>query len=161
MGDKRVGVSLVGMLRGSKSLSASGSNQYEYAYYPYPAYRDGHNYRDFYYGVGRTEGASDTRYDNGYKQGGKPNDPALEKSSKSEGNYGAYMSGHGKVECCPLVVKPLVLLAILAALAAATAFLNVLITMNLGRRKRRKRRSLGEGWQESLVASFHRGRERE
>ena len=57
--------------------------------------------------------------------------------------YGSY-TGYGhhghKKECCPLVVKPLVFLALLGSLAAATAFLNVLITMNIGRKRRRRRR---------------------
>ncbi len=49
-----------------------------------------------------------------------------------------------KTECCPLVVDPLALTAVLGFIAAATAFLNVAITMNIvGRRKRRKR-SIGE-----------------
>ncbi len=60
----------------------------------------------------------------------------------STGEFGGYGGGHEK-ECCPLVVKPLVLVALLGSLAAATAFLNVLITMNIGRRRRR-RRSLQE-----------------
>ncbi len=58
-------------------------------------------------------------------------------------NRADYGYGHGhKKECCPLVVKPLVVLATLGAIAAATAFFNVLITMNIGRKRRRRRRSL-------------------
>ena len=52
-------------------------------------------------------------------------------------------SGYGghKLACCPLVVDPLTLFALLGFIAAATAFLNVLITMNIMApgRKRRKR----------------------
>lgn len=76
----------------------------------------------------------------------------------SEGNYGGY-SGHGyghsgyghghsgggyghKEKCCPLVIDALCLAAILGALAGATVFLNTAITMNLGRRRRRKREVL-------------------
>ncbi len=56
------------------------------------------------------------------------------------GSLSGFGSGHGKVTCCPLVVKPLVILALLGGIAAATAFFNVLITMNImGRRRRRKR----------------------
>ena len=66
-------------------------------------------------------------------------------------DYGGY--GHEeKKECCPLVIKPLVLLALLGTLAAATAFLNVLITMNIGRRKRRRRSSpVGSSSSSALV----------
>ena len=53
--------------------------------------------------------------------------------------YGA-ASGHGD-DCCPLVVDPLTLFALLGFLVAATYFLWVAITMNVmgGRRRRRKR----------------------
>ncbi len=49
-------------------------------------------------------------------------------------------SGGGKyVDCCPLVVDPLTLLSLIAGIAAATAFLNVAITMNIVGKKRKKR----------------------
>ena len=50
----------------------------------------------------------------------------------------ASRSGHGGgLDCCPLVVDPFLLITILGAIAAATFFLNVLITMNITRRKKR------------------------
>ena len=55
------------------------------------------------------------------------------------GSYG-HSGGYGhKLQCCPLVVDPLTFTALLGAIVAGTAFLNVLITMNImaaGRRKR-------------------------
>ncbi len=41
--------------------------------------------------------------------------------------------------CCPIVVDPFCVLAILALIAFFTYILNIAITMTLGRRKRRKR----------------------
>ena len=49
----------------------------------------------------------------------------------------AAASGGG--DCCPHVVDPLFYGAILAGIAAAVYFINIEITMNLRRRKRRKR----------------------
>jgi len=77
------------------------------------------------------------------------------------GGYSGY--GHEK-KCCPLVIKPLVFLSLLAGIAAGTAFLNVLITMNVMRR-RRKRREIGPGVdaeskvtvKELLYQTFHQG----
>lgn len=52
--------------------------------------------------------------------------------------YGHHGHGHGyKLECCPLVVDPLTLAAILGFLAAATALLALVISASLGRRKKR------------------------
>ncbi len=48
-------------------------------------------------------------------------------------------SGYGHDDCCPLVVDPLTLVAILGAIAAATFFLNTAITMNIPPPRRRKR----------------------
>ena len=62
-------------------------------------------------------------------------------------------SGHGgggshyelsDPECCPLVVDPLTLGALLAFTAAATALLGTLITTSLGRRKKRSDGSYGQ-----------------
>lgn len=47
-------------------------------------------------------------------------------------------SGYGHKDCCPLVVDALTLLTLLAGIAAATAFLYILITMNITGRKRRE-----------------------
>ena len=55
-------------------------------------------------------------------------------------SYGTRSGGyHHHEPCCPLVVDPLTLTAILGAIAAATAFFNVLITMNISGGRRRKR----------------------
>ena len=55
-------------------------------------------------------------------------------------NFGA-SSGSGS-DCCPPVVDPLLVMALLGFIAAATYFLQSLITMNLmGRRKKRSIRS--------------------
>jgi len=66
------------------------------------------------------------------------------------------LSGYGhKVECCPLVVKPLVVLSLLGLLAFATFFLNILITMNITMRRRRRRRKRTVA--ETLSDLAHRG----
>ena len=80
---------------------------------------------------------------NGYGHDYDYHDPYGDhKPEKYGGSFDHY--GHEKKECCPLVIKPLVFLALLGTLAAATAFLNVLITMNIGRKRRRRRRRSGE-----------------
>ncbi len=56
------------------------------------------------------------------------------------GGYGAY---NEKKDCCELVVDPLTFALLAAAIVGGTAFLNTLISMNLGR-KRRRRRSGGD-----------------
>ncbi len=69
-------------------------------------------------------------------------------TSHGGGHAVASLSGHGSVhsgggygssdpECCPLVVDPLTLAALLGFIAAATALLQPLITMSLRRRKKR------------------------
>ncbi len=70
------------------------------------------------------------------------NSVASDKSYASQ-DYG-YGGGYGHVrhECCPLVVDPLTVAALLSFIAGGTAFLNVQITMILGR-KRRKRGTVG------------------
>ena len=58
------------------------------------------------------------------------------------GGYGGHghHSGYGKKkECCPLVVDPLTLAALLGSIAVATFFLNTLITMNISKKRRRRR----------------------
>lgn len=48
-------------------------------------------------------------------------------------------SGMGMLPCCPLVVDPLTLTAILGLIAGFSAFLANLISVSLGRRKRKRR----------------------
>ncbi len=83
-----------------------------------------------------------------YDDGGSPD--------HAKGAFSGY--GHSKVICCPLVVKPLVILALLGGIAAATAFFNVLITMNIpapaagGGGNKRRRRAGAEGGLSSSAA---------
>ena len=77
----------------------------------------------------------------------------VERSYGSHSGYGHHTgygshSGYGHHEsydyheCCPLVIDPLILCALLGLIAAATYFLRIQITMNMnivGRKRRRKR----------------------
>ncbi len=55
------------------------------------------------------------------------------------GGYGGHgHGGYGKAECCPLVVDPLTLGALLSFIGLATALLNTVITMSLRRRRKRR-----------------------
>ena len=73
-------------------------------------------------------------------------------SSSGYGSHSGY--GHSSYdyhddhhECCPLVIDPLVMCALLGFIAAATWFLRTAITMNMnivGRKRRRKKRSDSE-----------------
>ena len=59
----------------------------------------------------------------------------------SHSGYGHHDS-YDHHDCCPLVVDPLILCALLGLIAAATYFLRIQITMNMnivGRKRRRKR----------------------
>ena len=56
------------------------------------------------------------------------------------GNNYASHAGYGhndKDECCPLVIDSLTLVALLGLIAGGFVFLNVLITMNIMRRRKR------------------------
>lgn len=67
------------------------------------------------------------------------------------GHHGYGHGGHGhkkKKDCCPLVVDPLTLAALMGAIGVATGFLNTLITMNISKRRRRRRQ---DGESEPLV----------
>ncbi len=115
--------------------------------------RGDYNYKDYikddpyylrdnggYYGYGR-DGVDRSGY--GYDDGGGG---GAKDRADHYGGHSGYGHGHGhKKECCPLVIKPLVFLALLGSIAAATAFFNILITMNLGRKRRRRRRSYDDG----------------
>ncbi len=73
---------------------------------------------------------------------------------------GGFSSGYGH-QCCPLVVDPLTLTAILGGIAAATAFFNVLITMTLRRKRKKRDDSQGvvlSGWAETVQDAIHAGR---
>ena len=86
---------------------------------------------------------------------------------RSDHHGGSYSHGYGHDDCCPLVVDPLTLVALLGAVAAATAFFNVLITMNVtagdgGGRMRKRKRSTNVSQQvtmrESLLDIMHEGK---
>ena len=66
--------------------------------------------------------------------------------------YGHHGKSH-KVDCCPIVVDPLVLTGILGAIAAGTAFFNTLITMNITKKRRRRRRREGVEEEETYAWS--------
>lgn len=55
--------------------------------------------------------------------------------------YGSDYYSNSHYDCgCPLVFHPLLFAAVMGAIVGSTAFFNVLITMNItGRRKRKKR----------------------
>jgi len=56
------------------------------------------------------------------------------------GHSGGGYGGKKKIECCELVVDPLAFLSLLGGIFGGTAFLNVAITMNIRRRRRRSER---------------------
>ncbi len=91
------------------------------------------------------ERKADYGYSTGYGGGGGGGDHSGYGGGYDD--HGGYSSGYGKkkIECCPLVVDPLTLLALLGSIAAATAFFNVLITMNIVGKKRRRKRSGQKG----------------
>ena len=73
--------------------------------------------------VNRRDGYDFLDYGYGYDHHSAPSPP----HSSSFSSY-----GHGgKVECCPLVVKPLVLAAIVGLIGLATAFLSQVIAMTM------------------------------
>ncbi len=72
------------------------------------------------------------------------------------GEHGGYSGGGGDELCCPLVADPLTVFTLLSFIAFATAFLNVLVTMNIMMRRRRRRSDRGAGLKDLL----HSGRER-
>ena len=76
------------------------------------------------------------------------------------GHGGHGHGGYGKLECCPLVVDPLTVAALLGTLGLATMILNALISASLGRRKKRSDGSFvevqtGGMW---FLDLFHHGR---
>ena len=72
----------------------------------------------------------------------------------ASGNSALSFSGHyGHHKCCPLVVDPLCMVIILGGLAYAVYFLNVLITMTLSKRRRKKRDETGDGMFRDFIVS--------
>ena len=72
-----------------------------------------------------------------YKSGGKGNRKGSASNRRSGGDLVAAASGGG--DCCPHVVDSSLFILTLAATAVVTYLIWQQITMNLGRRKRRKR----------------------
>ncbi len=83
-------------------------------------------------------------FGSGFGSSGEGDGAAGSNGAYDEGDEAAYSGGGGE-SCCPLVVDPITLLALLALIALGTYFLNIIITMKLGRRRRRDAR------QQSLV----------
>ena len=81
-----------------------------------------------------------TRYTNrrdGYSTGHSAPATTASGYSAPHADYG-YTTIMEEQECCPLVVDPLTLIALIGFIAAATAFLNIQITMILtGKRRKR------------------------
>jgi len=104
--------------------------------------------------------ASDARYDYGHLR--RDDHDHARRRGDYYGNYYNYDDYHGRgvdrsgahsgyghhdhyhKKCCPLVVKPLVFLSLLAGIAVGSAFLNNLIDMNIGRRKRKRRGAISD-----------------
>ena len=95
--------------------------------------------------------------------------PKGSNSAKNNRKSDLVAAASGGGDCCPHVVDPLFYGAILAGIAAAVYFINIEITMNLRRRKRRKRNAkcdmddqisclLGQGKQ---IISYNSMRNRE
>ena len=80
--------------------------------------------------------------------------------------YGGASSGHGhsgyglkRVECCPLVVDPLTVISLLAAIGGATFFLNTVITMDtmlpeVNNPKRKRKRDASGGCSRRVVGEM-------
>ena len=64
--------------------------------------------------------------------------------------YSVSYSSSGDEDCCPLVLDPLLLASLLGFVAAATYFLNVVITMVMPGRKRRRRRGVQDAFTEAI-----------
>jgi uncharacterized membrane protein len=81
-----------------------------------------------------------TSYSTGHNARDGGHIDGYDSDSHSGGGYstGGYSSGGGS-ECCPLVIDPLTLTAILGFIAAATFLLQQLIVMTIMGRKRKKR----------------------
>lgn len=81
--------------------------------------------------------------------------PSQYAASSGYGDDLGYGGGGYKTKCCPLTVDIIQVIAILAAIAAATAFLMPLISMNIMGRK--KRSTLGNDLQQIVFAGKPKG----
>ena len=96
-------------------------------------------YRSNKYNVGRDFDPYDY-VDRNYRTYGSHSGYGHHSGYGSHSGYGHESYDHH--DCCPLVVDPLILCALLGLIAAATYFLRIQITMNMnivGRKRRRKR----------------------
>ena len=109
--------------RGSE-YNSQRYNKYSKSFDPYKYVERSYGHNDPYYGHSSSGYGSDSGY----------------------GGYGHESSDYEHHDCCPLVVDPMTLCALLALIAAASYFLRRAITMNMNivGRKRRKKRSHGE-----------------
>lgn len=134
---------------------ASESSMYGYPYLLPPTNFKSSNYRhyDSYsytnpdskfvnrYGQDSYENESDKDYDRKGSSSSYYDDYDTFKmmkmllNNRAVGSFSGYGFGH---KCCPLVVKPLVVISLLGGIGLGTALLNNVIT---GRRRKRKRRS--------------------
>ncbi len=126
---------------GDEALSSLNTNAVaNFGAYPAGDYEDYSNAKYDIGGGGGAGGAYGGGAGAGYAGYGN-----IERSSGyGHSGHGHHGYGHKKLECCELVVDPLTFASLLASIIGGTAFLNTVVTMVLGR-KRRRRRSNGEG----------------
>ena len=90
--------------------------------------------------------------------GGSKRDRYSLNGDLSGGSASGY--GHHVIHrCCELVVDPLTVFGLLAFILSGAAFLNVLVTMNIMMRRRRKR-GTGENFGTDLIDLASEGREK-
>ncbi len=118
-------------------LLASDANQDHYHQYDYNNYHRAMNNED---GLSKRNSYG---YDDQYGYG-EQDDTSRQDHHYGYGDHGGSHSGyghHGHKDCCPLVVKPLVVAALLGGLALGTALLNLIVTMTIGRKRKRRSES--------------------
>lgn len=119
----------------------------------------------------KRSGQPNSIYDNIYNPTGAALKEGYDTQSPPEVHYGVFSgsgsgyghsSGSGSIPCCPLVVDPLTLAAILGLLTGGTVLLSMLISASLGRRKKRSDGSEPlhkiDDWSNILLDFFHHGR---
>ncbi len=143
--------------------SRRGGEGYPY-YRQQPASYGGHGHHGSGYG-GHGTGYSTGAYQTGHKM-------KMMKMKQMTGSGpgpgpGPGMGGMGmngqenhKAQCCPLVVDPLALIALMGLLMAATMLLEGVITMTLGRKKRRRRHEAEKSFVEEIQDLAQAGREK-